>query len=152
VLLCGFHDIFGDRERLEQKTGEVFLSNSWILYLDAMKSPLTRYKYQGNLAMFLGFAGLQGITLEERAQKFAHCGKKDPEWAFQNILRFIHCQKKRVKQKEITSATVRNYVKAIKLFCEMADVFISWKKKLVASLALKDMLTIEYRPLKRRRN
>jgi integrase len=93
-----------------------------------MKSPLTRYKYQGNLARFLDFAGIQGITLEDRAKKFASCGKKDSEWAFQNIIRFIHCQKKRVEQKEITSSTVRNYVKAIKLYCEMADVFISWKK------------------------
>src|SRR5690242_12157989 len=93
-----------------------------------MKSPLTRYKYQGNLDRFLDFAGIQGISLEERAEKFATCGKKDSQWAFQNILRFIHSQKKRVEQKEITSATVRNYVKAIKLFCEMADVFIPWKK------------------------
>jgi intergrase/recombinase len=113
---------------LEQKVNEVFLSNSWLLYLDAMKSPLTRYKYQGNLARFLDFAGIQGVTLENRAERFAECGKKDTAWAFENILRFIHCQKKRVEQKEITSATVRNYVKAIKLFCEMADVSIPWKK------------------------
>jgi hypothetical protein len=113
---------------LEQKANEVFLSNSWLLYLDAMKSPLTRYKYQGNLARFLDFAGIQGVTLENRAERFAECGKKDTAWAFENILRFIHCQKKRVEQKEITSATVRNYVKAIKLFCEMADVSIPWKK------------------------
>src|SRR6478609_7748649 len=93
-----------------------------------MKSPLTRYKYQGNLARFLDFAGIQGVTLENRAERFAECGKKDTAWAFENILRFIHCQKKRVEQKEITSATVRNYVKAIKLFCEMADVSIPWKK------------------------
>ena len=93
-----------------------------------MKSPLTRYKYQGNLARFLDFAGIQGITLEDRAEKFADCGKTDTEWAFQNILRFIHSQKKRVEQKQISAATVRNYVKAIKLFCEMADVSIPWKK------------------------
>ena len=113
---------------MEQKANEAFLSNSWLLYLDAMKSPLTRYKYQGNLARFLDFAGIQGVTLENRAERFAECGKKDTAWAFENILRFIHCQKKRVEQKEITSATVRNYVKAIKLFCEMADVSIPWKK------------------------
>ena len=104
------------------------LLSGFLSIIGAMKSPLTKYKYQGNLARVLDFAGIQGTTLEDRAEKFADCGKKDPEWAFQNILRFIHCQKKRVEQKEITSATVRNYVKAIKLFCEMADVFISWKK------------------------
>ena len=80
------------------------------------------------MARFLDFAGIRGISLEVRAEKFADCGKKNTEWAFQNILRFIHSQKKRVEQKQITTATGRNYVKAIKLFCEMIDVFISWKK------------------------
>ena len=37
-------------------------------------------------------------------------------------------QNSRVNKKEITCATVRNYVKSIKLFCEMADIPISWKK------------------------
>ena len=37
-------------------------------------------------------------------------------------------QRDRVERKEITGATVRNYVKSIKLFCEMADLFIQWKK------------------------
>ena len=99
-----------------------------MLFLDAMKSPLTRYKYQGNLVRFLDFAGIHGASLEERATHFVDYGKEDTEWAFQNILRFIHFQKKRVEQKQITSATVRNYVKAIKLYCEMADLFIPWKK------------------------
>ena len=34
----------------------------------------------------------------------------------------------RVNRKEITGATVRNYLKSIKLYCEMADIPISWKK------------------------
>ena len=34
----------------------------------------------------------------------------------------------RVDRKEITGATVRNYLKSIKLFCEMADIPITWKK------------------------
>lgn len=113
---------------MEQIADEVILSNSWILFLDAMKSPLTRNKYQGNLTRLLDFAGIKGISLEERAENFTDCGKKDTEWAFQNILRFIHFHKKRVEQKQITTAIVRNYVRAIKLFCEMADVFIPWKK------------------------
>ncbi|MGA6991650.1 MAG: hypothetical protein WBX81_14635 [Nitrososphaeraceae archaeon] len=29
---------------------------------------------------------------------------------------------------EITGATLRNFVKAIKLFCEMSDIQITWKK------------------------
>ena len=32
------------------------------------------------------------------------------------------------KTKEISGATLRNYVKTIKLFCEMNDILIPWKK------------------------
>jgi hypothetical protein len=40
---------------------------------------------------------------------------------FSNILKFIQFQKERVDKKEVTGATVRNYAKSIKLFCEMAQ-------------------------------
>jgi site-specific recombinase XerC len=48
--------------------------------------------------------------------------------AFSNVLRFIHFQKERVDRKEISGATVRNYAKSIKLFSDMADIPIPWKK------------------------
>jgi hypothetical protein len=34
----------------------------------------------------------------------------------------------RVHKQEITGSTVNNYLKSIKLFCDMADISISWKK------------------------
>ena len=34
----------------------------------------------------------------------------------------------RANRKEITGSTIRNYLKSIKLFCEMADFQIAWKK------------------------
>lgn len=37
-------------------------------------------------------------------------------------------QNSRVTKKEISGATDRNYVKSIKLFCDMADLPVSWKK------------------------
>ena len=39
-------------------------------------------------------------------------------WAFKVIIRFLQYQKERVEKEEITGATLRNFVKAIKLFCE----------------------------------
>jgi hypothetical protein len=45
-----------------------------------------------------------------------------------NILRFLQVYKDRVDRKEISGATLRNYVKTIKLFCEMNDILIPWKK------------------------
>jgi integrase len=41
---------------------------------------------------------------------------------------FFKLIKSRVEQKEITDATVRNYVKTIKLFCEMNDILLPWKR------------------------
>jgi hypothetical protein len=102
----------------------------WSLYIYAMKAPMTRDRYQTRLARFLDFIGIAGAgaTLQERAKAFAKIGKEHDNWALDNILRFVHYQKDRVEKKEITAATVRNYVKSIKLFCEMADMPIQWKK------------------------
>ncbi|MDQ3836284.1 MAG: site-specific integrase, partial [Thermoproteota archaeon] len=36
--------------------------------------------------------------------------------------------KERVSNEEISPATLRNYIKAVKLFCEMNDIIITWKK------------------------
>ena len=47
---------------------------------------------------------------------------------FSTILGFLEQQIARVNNREITGTTVRNYVKAIKLICEMADIPIQWKK------------------------
>jgi integrase len=44
------------------------------------------------------------------------------------ILEFLQYQKERVENQEISPVTLRNFVKAIKLFCEMADIDIAWKK------------------------
>ena len=103
----------------------------WSLYIYAMKAPMTRDRYQTRLAKFFDFIGLeigQGVKLEDRARVFAQKGKDDANWALNNIVKFVQYQRDRVERKEITGATVRNYVKSIKLFCEMADRTIAWKK------------------------
>ena len=61
-------------------------------------------------------------------QLFCRKGKRESSWAFNNIIKFLQFQKERVQQGEITSGTLKNFLKAIKLFCEMADIPIAWKK------------------------
>ena len=102
----------------------------WSLYIFAVKSPITRQKYQKRLAKFLDFISLDQAdnTIEQKALVFAESGRKDPNWAFSSVVKFVQFQRDRVNRKEITGATVRNYVKSIKLFCEMADMTIPWKK------------------------
>jgi hypothetical protein len=62
------------------------------------------------------------------ALSFIRKATSDSGWAFSTILGFLEQQIARVNNREITGATVRNYVKAIKLICEMADIPIQWKK------------------------
>jgi hypothetical protein len=100
----------------------------WSLFIYAMKAPMTRNRYQTRLAKFFDFIGIADTRLEDRARAFAERGKNDSNWAFNNIVKFVQFQNSRVNKKEITGATVRNYVKSIKLFCEMTDISISWKK------------------------
>jgi integrase len=67
-------------------------------------------------------------NLEEQCNLFAVKGLEDHKWAFNNIVKFLQYQKERVEKEEITGATIRNFVKTIKLFCEMTDIPIQWKK------------------------
>jgi site-specific recombinase XerC len=103
-------------------------SDVWRLFLYAMKSPVTRDKYQRRLSKIFEFAGIKGTSRQAIALLFIDKAKVDSNWAFTTILRFLERQKMRVNNREISGATVRNYVKPIKLFCEMADIPIPWKK------------------------
>jgi integrase len=100
----------------------------WKLFLNAMRSPVTRDRYSTRVAKFFDFIEIPGRTLEQKAVNFARKGRKDSAWAFSAILKFIYYQRERVEKKEISGATVINYTKSIKLFCDMADIIIAWKK------------------------
>src|SRR4051812_3010651 len=101
----------------------------WSLYLYAMKSPVTREKYQKRLEKFFNFIDLEGETVETKSISFLNKAKREGDgWVFNSVLKFMQFQLDRANRKEITGSTVRNYLKSIKLFCEMADLSIAWKK------------------------
>ncbi len=54
--------------------------------------------------------------------------KRDPTSVERKVMSFISVQKRRVENKEITGATVSNFLKAIRLLLEMSDVNLNWKK------------------------
>ena len=89
---------------------------------------MTREKYKGRLTKFFDFIGRTEETMEERAKTFTERGKRQQDWVFISVLRFAQAHKERVANGEISPATVRNYIKAIKLFFEMNDIVITWKK------------------------
>ena len=110
------------------KTLEESEIDPWKLFLNAMRSPVTRDRYSTKVAKFFDFIEIPGRTLEQKAVNFARKGRNDAAWAFSAILKFIYYQRERVEKKEISGATVINYTKSIKLFCDMADIIIAWNK------------------------
>ncbi len=93
-----------------------------------MKSSVTKKKYSRRLEMFFDFIKIPGENLVERCLTFVNSGKNNVNWVFTNILKFVLSYKERIDKKEISGATLINYLKAIKLFCEMSDISINWKK------------------------
>jgi hypothetical protein len=98
------------------------------LFLHAMKSHVTKKKYSRRLEMFFNFIKIPGENLEEQCLTFVNSGRNNINWVFTNILKFVLFYKERINKKEISGATLINYLKAIKLFCEMSDISINWKK------------------------
>jgi hypothetical protein len=43
----------------------------WRLFLNAMRAPMTRDRYQTRVAKFFDFTGIPGKTLEQKARNFA---------------------------------------------------------------------------------
>lgn len=104
-------------------------SNAYSLFIYAVRSQITRDYYLRRLRIFFDYIDLHnGNLIEERCNIFAVKGKENNNWAFNSILKFLQFQKDRVENEQITGATLRNFVKAIKLFCEMSDIPIQWKK------------------------
>jgi len=63
-----------------------------------IKSPYTKESYLRRLRGFFDAINLDySETLKERCNIFVHKGIDDPNWAFNNIIRFLHYQKERVR-------------------------------------------------------
>ena len=72
--------------------------------------------------------GLLGILrLREDALEFLKKASVDPEWVENKLIQFITSQIERLNQGKIAAATIANYYKAVKLFCEMNRVRLDWK-------------------------
>ena len=111
VLFSGFYNIKGVRKEVESiksstKTDKIQEQriDLWSLYIFAVKSPITRQKYQKRLVKFLDFISLDKAdkTIEQKALVFAESGRKDPNCAFSSIVKFVQFQRDRVNKKEIT--------------------------------------------------
>jgi hypothetical protein len=115
-----------EKKRQDQK---VSLINAYSLFVFAIRTQITRDYYLRRLRTFFDFIKLlPNASIEKRCNHFASLATKDHDWTVGKIITFLQYQKSRVERQEITAATLYNFVKALKLFCEMSDIPISWKK------------------------
>lgn len=96
-------------------------------FLNAIKNPLTRDHYERHLKPFFEFLKLEGSP-KQCARAFIDQAKRDPAWATFRINEYLHAQKLRAENNEISESTLANYWKPVKLLCEESDVLLNWKK------------------------
>ena len=95
----------------------------------SIRNELTRKYYERRLKTFFDYICFEPHSdLETRCNLFAMRGGADVKWALNQIISFLQFEKGRVQKGEIAAATLKNFVKAIKLFCEISDIDIPWKK------------------------
>ncbi len=93
----------------------------------ALKSSEARRQYPRRLQLLFDFLGLPG-ALNEQALTYFDNVKKSQTLEQANLMKFFEYHKARIQRKEITTGTLLNYYRAIKLFCEMNDISFNWKK------------------------
>ena len=93
----------------------------------ALKSKEVQRQYPNLLERFLDFGGFEGTDMEEKTAKFCEFAKSMASEEIEDlVIRFVLFQKERIDRKEITPGTLRNYLKALKLFCKMNRINIFW--------------------------
>jgi hypothetical protein len=93
-------------------------------FLYALKSSEARRQYPKRLKLLFDFLGLSG-PFEEQAKAFLDRARTNMQWSQDNIMLFLDFQRQRVMRKEIASGTLKNYYRAVKLFCEMNDLTLN---------------------------
>lgn len=93
-----------------------------------LKASESRRQYPRRFKMVLDFMNFKG-TLNDQAVQFFILARESPQTVEANLKRFITFQIQRAVRGEIAEATISNYYKAVKLFCEMNRVAgaINWK-------------------------
>jgi hypothetical protein len=93
----------------------------------ALKAAESRRQYPRRFRIFLEYLRLEG-SLEEQAKEFLFKAIESHQWAEDVLIGFISYELERAKRREISECTIPNYYRATKLFCEMNDIILNWKK------------------------
>jgi hypothetical protein len=101
--------------------------NPMTVFTYALKAPESKRQYPRRLKIFLDYLELKG-NLQEQAEQFYLKAIDNHAWVEESLMSFIEYEKQRSKEGEISDSTIPNYYRATKLFCEMNDITLNWKK------------------------
>ena len=80
------------------------------------------------MGYFFDYLNIHQKNPEDCFDILTHKAKSDINWIVNAIFKYLQGHKGRVERKEISSATLRNYVKPIRLYCEQIGIPVPWKK------------------------
>jgi hypothetical protein len=105
------------------------------MFLYALRAPESKRQYPRRLKVFVDYLTDIGelkcsSALEDKCKEFLIKTKENHKWANGQLMEFILFERNRAERGEIVLTTIRNYLKATKLFLEMnSDVaLINWKR------------------------
>ena len=109
---------------------EDVVSSPYGMFKYSIRSEITRKYYERRIKKFLDFIQFEPETMDiaKRCNDFAEKAREHRNWAFDQVIKFFHFQKERVGRGEIKAATLRNFIKSLKSFCDCGDIEIQWKK------------------------
>ncbi len=87
----------------------------YLLFVNAIRSPLTRQKYFGRLNSFFEFIQIQKGSMEARCKIFVKNCNDIPKYPLNCVYRFVIHLKGKMEKGEIVVSTIYNYLKPIKL-------------------------------------
>jgi integrase len=103
----------------------------YLRFCYALNAPESKRQYPKRFKVFLDYLGLDigNSSIEERINKFYYdyIIKKGNKWLETELCKFFMLQNERAERNEISTQTIPNYYKPIKLFCDMNGISITWK-------------------------
>ncbi|HEY9492076.1 MAG TPA: hypothetical protein VIP56_08830 [Nitrososphaeraceae archaeon] len=105
------------------------VTSPYYMFKYSIRSEVTRRYYERRISTFFDFIEFMvGSPIEVRCNLFAEKANSDTHRGIVHIISFLQYEKERVQKEEITAATLTNFVKSLKLYTEMAEILIPWKK------------------------
>ena len=83
----------------------------------ALNSPESKRQYPRRLQVFLDYLHIDRLTVEEKTNMlYDLITKNGTQWLENQLIKFFAMQNERAESNEISSETIRNYYKPVKLF------------------------------------